>query len=184
MQKLANFLLFQIGWFACVLGAAYQMPLAGSLVALVIIAIYLTIVDTSFSEIKLMLLALMIGLIFESALVSGGLAIYSSGQLIDNMAPVWMILMWPLFATTINQSMGWLKNLHISAVILAGAISAPLAYFAGYRLGAVEFPDLTTSLVTISVAWAVLLPVLLSAAKSFRKPLVDDAIIAGGRADV
>jgi hypothetical protein len=184
VHKLINFVLFQIGWFACVLGGAYQMPLAGSLVALVIIAIYLTIVDTSFSEIKLLSLALMIGLIFESALVSGGFAIYSSGQLFDNMAPVWMILMWPLFATTINQSLGWLKSLHLAVVILAGAISAPLAYFAGHRLGAVEFPDITASLAVISVAWAVLLPVLLSAAKSFSKPVVGDVVITGGKADV
>jgi hypothetical protein len=184
MQKLLNFVLFQLGWFACVLGGAYQMPLAGSLAALVIIAIYLTMVDTSFSEIKLLSVALIIGLIFESALVSGGLAIYSSGQLIDNMAPVWMILMWPLFATTINQSMGWMKNLHITAVVLAGAIAAPLAYYAGFKLGAVEFPDITASLAVISLSWAVLLPILLSAAKSFSKPVLQDAIIAGGKADV
>jgi hypothetical protein len=71
-----------------------------------------------------------------------------------------MILMWPLFATTLNISMHWLKAIAPLLIAVIGALFAPLAYYAGNRLGAVEYDDLMLSMGIIAIAWAVLLPVL------------------------
>jgi Protein of unknown function (DUF2878) len=155
-----NFILFQLGWFACVLGGAYGYPLLGSLVALSIITYHCYRAADAIKEARLLLLALIVGLVFESIIASQGLAHYSNGQLFDFMAPVWMILMWPLFATTLNLSMRWMKGLAPILVALLGAVSAPLAYYAGNRLGAVSYEDITLSLAVIAAAWAVLLPAL------------------------
>jgi len=157
---IANFILFQLGWFACVLGGAYGYPLLGSLVALGIITNHCYRATDSRKEAQLLLLALIIGLVFESIIASQGIAHYSNGQVFDFIAPVWMILMWPLFATTLNLSMSWLKGLAPLLVALAGALFAPLAYYSGHQLGAVSYDDMTFSLAVIASAWAVLLPAL------------------------
>jgi len=155
-----NILLFQLGWFACVLGGAYGYAILGSMVAVAIILFNCFVAVDRSSEIRLLGLALIIGLIFESIMTWQGLARYSHGQLLDFMAPHWMILMWPLFAATLNLSMRWLKNLATLLTALLGAALAPLAYYAGYKLGAVEYDNLMLSLCIIAIAWAALLPVL------------------------
>lgn len=155
-----NFLLFQLGWFACVLGGAYDQAVLGCLIAMFVIAYHFYLANEAIQELRLLTVALIIGFIFESIVTAQGLARYSHGQVFDVIAPLWMILMWPLFATTLNLSMRWLKKLTPLLVSLVGAIFAPLAYYAGNKLGAVEYVDLTLSLSIIAIAWAVLLPTL------------------------
>jgi uncharacterized membrane protein YqaE (UPF0057 family) len=162
-----NILLFQLGWFACVLGGAYGHPLLGSLVAVAIILFHCYRATDKNSEIRLLVLALIIGFVFESIVSWQGLARYDHGQYFDMIAPHWMILMWPLFATTLNLSMSWLKNLAPLLVGLFGAAFAPLAYYAGFKLGAVEYHDLVLSLSIISITWAVLLPALVMFSQKF-----------------
>jgi len=157
---ITNFLLFQLGWFACVLGGSYDQALIGSTIALAIIAYHCYRAPDAIKEGRLLLLALIIGLVFESIITSQGIARYSNGQILDSIAPLWMILMWPLFATTLNLSMRWMKGLSPLVVAIIGAIFAPLAYYAGNQLGAVSYDDITISLAIIAMAWAVLLPAL------------------------
>lgn len=167
ISLIRNFLLFQAGWFACVLGGAYALPLLGSLIALAIIALHLWFATDAMAELKLLLLALSFGLVFESLLVNFQLARYSNGILFPGLAPYWMILMWPLFASTLNLSMAWMKNLAPFMIALLGAILAPLAYFAGARMQAVVFDDVFLSLSMIAIGWAILLPLLVLTANRF-----------------
>jgi hypothetical protein len=167
ISLIRNFLLFQAGWFACVLGGAYALPLAGSLIALAIIALHLWLTPDATAELKLLLLALSFGLVFESLLVNFQLAYYSSGMLLPGLAPYWMILMWPLFASTLNLSMAWMKNLAPFLIALLGAILAPFAYFAGASMQAVVFNNMLLSLSIIAFGWAILLPLLVLAANRF-----------------
>ncbi len=161
-SMITNFVLFQLGWFACVLGGAYGQALLGSLIAILVIAYHFYRANEAKKELLLLSIALIIGFIFESIVTAQGLARYSHGQVFDVIAPLWMILMWPLFATTLNLSMRWLKNLTPLLVSLVGVIFAPLAYYAGSQLGAVEYDNLTLSLSIIAIAWAALLPVLVT----------------------
>ena len=157
---ITNLLLFQLGWFACVLGGAYGQVLIGSMIAIAVIAYHFYRAVDAAQELRLLIVALVIGLVFESVVTSQGLARYSHGQVFDLIAPLWMILMWPLFATTLNLSMRWLKGLAPLLIALIGALFAPLAYYAGNRLGAVEYEHFILSMGVIAMAWAVLLPAL------------------------
>jgi len=159
---ITNLLLFQLGWFACVLGGAYDQVLIGSMIAIAVIAYHLYRATDAAQELRLLSLALIIGLVFESIVTAQGLARYSHGQVFDLIAPLWMILMWPLFATTLNLSMRWLKGLTPLLIALIGALFAPLAYYAGNRLGAVEYDNFMLSMAIIAIAWAVLLPALVT----------------------
>ena len=155
-----NFALFQLGWFACVLGGAYDLTLIGSLIALSVIAYHLYRAEQPGQELRLLMLAVFIGIVFESIISTLDLAHYNSGQILENIAPLWMILMWPLFATTLNLSMRWLKNITLLLTSLVGLVFAPLAYYAGNNLGAVEYDVPLLSLSIIAMSWALLLPLL------------------------
>jgi hypothetical protein len=75
-----------------------------------------------------------------------------------------MILLWPLFASTLNVSMAWMKNLAPLLIALLGALLAPFAYFAGAGMQAVVFEDVFLSLSMIALGWSILLPVLVLSA--------------------
>ena len=162
---ISNFILFQFGWFACVLGGANQLAVAGSLVMLAIIAIHLWRAQSAMPELRLLLIALGVGVLFESLLTLSNLSQYATGIIIEGFAPYWMILMWGLFATTLNVSMRWIKDLSLPVIALLGAILAPLSYLAGNRLGAVAFTDTTMALSVIALGWAVLFPLLVVVAR-------------------
>ena len=176
-----NFLLFQVGWFACVLGGAYAQPLLGSLIVMAVIAYHLYQAEKVKQEINLLILALVIGFVFESLMTNMGLAKYSIGQFHPAIAPYWMIMMWPLFATTLNVSMRWLKGLPLFLVAIIGGSLAPLAYLAGNKLGAVEYDNTFISLSVIALAWAVLFPGLVTASSRFNgfKQASDGVVRAG-----
>jgi hypothetical protein len=160
MNKLINFLLFQLGWFACVLGSAHLEPWAGTGIALCIIAFHLARVPQPKGEALLILAAALIGFAWDSLLVALGWLGYPSGMLLPNTAPVWIVAMWMLFATTLNSSMGWMKAYKKLSVLL-GALFGPLAYFAGARLGGVILLEPVYAMLALAAGWAALMPLLL-----------------------
>ena len=158
---LLNFVVFQIGWFACVLGGANQLPWIGTLVVSIIVAYHLSRASHPRAEFLLILIAIAIGSIWYSFLVWRGWLDYPSGMLIPDTAPHWILAMWAVFATTLNLSLRWLKGRWFIALI-SGAIAGPLAYYAGARLGGVVLTEQTTALIALSLGWAVLMPLLMA----------------------
>lgn len=166
MGLIKNFIGFQIGWFTCVVGAAQGYPLVAVAVASIIVILHLLRDNNLYSELCLIISAVFIGIIWESLLLaSGWLAYASSGG--ARIAPIWLVAMWALFATTINHSMAWLKNRYFLALLL-GVVFGPLAFIAGENLGAVVFLDRTMALTLLAVGWAVLMPLLLWLAQQFK----------------
>ena len=160
-----NIILFQIGWFACVLSAANNHPLVGASISLFIIISHVLLSREYKQEIIIIVIAMVIGLFLDSFIISAGWITYTSGMLSDFIAPYWIVLMWALFATTLNYSLSWLRNkLLISAVF--GAIAGPLAYYAGMKLGAVEFVNENNALISLSIGWAICTPLLLKLASN------------------
>ena len=155
-----NIILFQIGWFACVLTAASNQPLVGAIISLVIIVSHLIMSKQYIHELRIIIIAMVIGLFWDSLIVSAGWITYQSGMVFDFIAPYWIVLMWALFATTLNSSLSWMKEKLILSSLF-GAIAGPLAYYAGVKLGAVDFINEINALVALSVGWAIFTPLLL-----------------------
>ena len=155
-----NIILFQVGWFACVLTAASNQPLFGAIISLVIIVSHLIMSKQYIHELRIIIIAMMIGLFWDSLIVSAGWITYQSGMVFDFIAPYWIVLMWALFATTLNSSLSWMKEKLILSSLF-GAIAGPLAYYAGVKLGAVDFINEINALVALSVGWAIFTPLLL-----------------------
>ena len=155
-----NIVLFQIGWFACVLTAANDIAVVGALISILILMTHIKLSVNAKQELRIISIAMLLGLFWDSILVSVGLLNYHSGMVVSFLAPYWIVLMWALFATTINSSLAWLKEkLFVAAVF--GAISGPLAYYAGAKLGAVIFINEMVALLALSIGWALFTPLLL-----------------------
>ena len=159
IRKFINFAVFQIGWFACVLGAANGRPWVGPVVVLAIVLLHLGLARRPAGEVSLMLSAVAIGLLADSLLVFSGWVSYPSGNWAQGLAPYWILAMWALFATTLNVSMKWMRNRRAVA-ILAGAVGGPASYLAGQKLGAIQLLDPIFALVALAVIWAIAMPLL------------------------
>ncbi len=164
MSLAVNVSLFQVGWFACVLGAAQGLPWIGVLVAALVVGWHLARATQPRRELVLLAVAAAVGAVFETLLVQAGWVRFESGVLVEGMAPYWMVALWVVFATTLNVSLRSLRP-HLLIAALLGAIGGPAAYYAGARLGALEFGATGAALVALAIGWAILTPALLSAAR-------------------
>ncbi len=165
-RLLANFAAFQLGWFACVLGAAHGVPAAGTAVAAVIVALHIGFATRPIEELKLIAIAVGIGAVFDSALAASGWVGYPTGTLIPGAAPHWILALWALFAMTLNASLDWLQGRWKLAAIL-GAVAGPLSYWGGARLGALDLVEFVPALAALSIGWALIMPALLTVARRY-----------------
>ena len=166
MTLLINFVAFQVGWFAAVLGAANNVPWAGPVVIAVVIGLHLSVVRRPAQELALVAICGFIGAIMDSVLVAAGWVSYPNGMILENAAPYWIIAMWMLFATTLNVSLGWLKPRKLIGAVF-GLVGGPLAYYTGFKLGGIEFGNFNAAMIALGLGWAGVVPVLLLLAERF-----------------
>lgn len=172
-----NFAVFQAGWFACILGAAHGWPWGGALVVALIVAGHVACAARPLEELKLVAAAVLIGVVWENLLMALGLVDFASGKSVEHLAPVWILMMWALFAITLNLSLRWLKGRWLLAMVI-GAVAGPLSYAAGVRLGAAVFLQPVAALAVLGFGWAVLTAALLFLAQRWNgidKPAGADA---------
>jgi hypothetical protein len=162
----SNFVLFQIGWFACVWSAAAHQPWIGVLVATGVMLAHVLRAPMPKTELKLVFVVLALGLVFDSLLVWQGWLQYSSGIVLPFVAPYWIVALWGLFATLLNVSLRWMRGRWVLAAVF-GAAGGPAAYYGGLRLGALEFGNISAGLLALAIGWAVLTPLLLALSARF-----------------
>jgi hypothetical protein len=164
---LANVAAFQIGWFALILGAARGHPELGVLIGLAIVGWHLLLASDAAAELRLVALSAVVGAVFDSALAALGLIQFDSGTIAAWLAPPWMVVLWMVFATTLNVSLRWLKGRRLLGAVL-GATAGPLAYYAGVRLGAAHVPDsMAGTLLAVAIIWGIALPLLVAASERY-----------------
>jgi len=166
MKSALNFVLFQLGWFACVLGAAHGQAWLGPLAVLAIVTIHLALSLRPLAELKLVIAVAALGCVVDSVVLASGWLRYPVGHGFGFLAPVWIVAMWALFATTLNVSMRWLHG-RIGLAVLLGAAGGPLSYYGGQKLGAVTFLEPVPALIALAVAWAIAMPMLIGLANRF-----------------
>jgi hypothetical protein len=159
-----NFALFQAGWLACVLGAAHGLPWIGALAGALAVGWHLVRATHPGRELALIALAAGLGALFETALVRQGWSRFGDGVLLHGTAPYWMVVLWAIFATTLNVSLRGLRP-HPWIAALLGAACGPAAYYAGARLGALELTVPGAAFPALAMGWAILTPALLCAAQ-------------------
>ncbi len=161
MRRLINYLGFQAGWFACILGAAAGYPWLGAVVVTAIVAAHLAWNARRVSESLLIGLAAALGYIADSVLALGGCLQFEPQTLLGAPSPIWMVALWANFAATLRWSLAWLDGRYAAGALL-GALGGPLAYYAGARLGAVSFENPAAGLIAVAAEWAIATPLLLA----------------------
>ena len=158
--QLVNYTLYQIGWFACVLGAASQRPWTGCLIGMFLIGVHVALSVERVLEVRLVVLATAVGAAVEMTQIAAGTYRFTSGTVNDALPPPWLLAMWAQFATTFRFSLRSVVTRPVLAALF-GAAGGPIAFLAGERLGAVTLlPPLAQSLLRLSTSWAIALVVL------------------------
>lgn len=166
MRNLANAVGYQVVWLVSIAGAAHGSALAGPAAAIVFIALTIAFGRQHRADLRLIPLALLIGLVIDSTWIRIGWVHYEAPWPSAQLAPAWIIGIWVSFALTLNHSMAFLKGRYALAAVL-GAIGGPFAYWGASRgLGAVHFdaPAMTV-LIVLGATWAAVFPLLVRLAE-------------------
>jgi hypothetical protein len=157
---LFNFLAFEAAWLAAVTGGAAGRGALMSLTVVAVVAVHLALNrDRIRSELLLILAVTVFGVLIEMGFMGAGLIRYAGTVEGQALPPVWIAALWFGFATLPNASLAWLKGRWRLQVLL-GALSGPLTYWGGLKLGAATMPDGGGALFAIGLAWALALPAI------------------------
>ncbi|MGH8477388.1 MAG: DUF2878 domain-containing protein [Methylococcales bacterium] len=154
---MANFILFQLGWLACVLGGAHGRPWLGIVVSLAILSWHFWRAQSAWLEARLLLVVALSGGMLDQLMLSLKLLGYPAANWPGQLLPAWMWMLWMLFATTLNVNLRWLRKRPLLGAML-GFAGGPLAYLGASRLGAIQLLQGPISLMAIGLVWAVAMP--------------------------
>lgn len=125
---LLNILRFEAGWLLCVLGGSWAALAGGS--ALIAWHLY---AQARPGEWRLLLGFAVLGLLVDGSLAAAGGYDFSGHAPLLGVIPLWLWMLWPLFATLVLHSLAWLWRYPWLA-LLGGAVSGPLSYYGGALL--------------------------------------------------
>ena len=151
-----NAVLFQLTWFAAVLG--------GSMVAVAACAVlstHLVFRDSLKADCTIGAITAALGLGLDTLWIHLNVLDFYGAV----VAPAWIVVLWAALGLSMNHSMAWFVTRPLPGAILAAA-SAPVSYLSGAALGGVIVPD-SALLGYVSVAWFVLFYVLLNVVAPF-----------------
>jgi hypothetical protein len=155
IKAIANFILFELAWFAAVIGGAHGWPIMGTFPAILVVAIHLASNRPRLKhEAMLVLGVTALGVIVETAFILFGTLHYArtSGNAV--LPPIWITALWFAFSTLPHGSLGWLSG-RMWPQLLLGAVFGPLSYLGGVRLGAATMGEpIVISLAAIGCGWA------------------------------
>ena len=152
-ERIANAVLFQLGWLACVLGGNSLWLL----LAVAVLVIHLRWISSWAAEGRLILCIVIVGTAVDSVLRYLDVFRFADAS---PLIPLWLMLLWALLATTLRHCLAWSARPWWLASGL-GALGGALSYYAGGRLAGVQFPyGEAATLIVIGLLWAGLFPLL------------------------
>ena len=167
MRSVVNYVAFQIGWFAAVLGAGHGMPWLSVAVVPLVLLVNLFLAKDWRQELVIALAAAVMGFVVDTSFVIAGVFAPVPFMLPRPFSPLWMVMLWVNQATTLNGCLAWLRGRYLAGSLF-GAIGGPLAYLSGAKLGAATLPS-TNGLVILGITWACAFPALLASAEFVRR---------------
>ena len=159
MTKIKFFLIlsgYQLTWLMCVFGEVlYKTFLPG----LVFGIFYTFLVFTNSKNKKrffyIVFLISIIGYLFDSFLVYFRIYEFNT-SLYVGVLPIWMLVLWPSFATLFDEILVFLSKYKIIALILAGSLG-PFTYYSGNPLGLIEINNLNLFFILMISFWIFLM---------------------------
>lgn len=162
IAKTINFVLFQFAWFACVISGAHQTSLIAVAVSAPVIVFSLwRRKETLKSDLLLLACIAVIGFCIDSLNLTAGVFSLNGSPCFKFICPLWLVLLWVVFGTTLRGSLAWLAGRYWLSAALGAMAGAP-SYFAGAKMGAVTMnTNWIFSAISLTVTWALVMPLLI-----------------------
>ncbi|OED44419.1 hypothetical protein ACH42_07570 [Endozoicomonas sp. (ex Bugula neritina AB1)] len=163
--KLAvNYLLFQTGWFLCVVGT----DSIALYVTCTILFIHFITIGNWREEKETLAVCLLLGSAVDSFLGNLDILQFNND---GRILPVWLACIWVLLGTTIKHSLSWVgKNRYIGALL--GFIGGPAAYVGMAQLTDMHLAEpLWQTLLILAILWAIIIPLLQAFSQAWQKRL-------------
>jgi hypothetical protein len=163
-RLLVGVLVFQGAWFACVLGAAQGRAGWGVVAVGVAVAVLLAASERRGADLRLIAVALVTGVVWDSVLASTGVVEYASPGPWVGAAPTWILALWALWGAVLREPLRWLHGRPVAGALLGG-VGGALSYAAAERLGACRFPEPALAWAVLAAGWALITPWQLALAR-------------------
>jgi hypothetical protein len=149
-----NLIWFQVFWFTAVIGQHQAV-----LLLVLLLVLHFLLLPQRRQELWLIALCAPLGIMIDSLL--SFLGIFEFTNLGNSLIPLWLAGLWIAFTATLRHGLVFfLSRPYLASV--CGAIAGPLSYFAGQRLGAVEFGlPVVSTLLLLGAIWALLFPLFI-----------------------
>tara|TARA_Y100001970_G_C14177761_1_gene828017 strand:+ start:296 stop:844 length:549 start_codon:yes stop_codon:yes gene_type:complete len=169
-KTLYNWFSFYVYWYLCLWGAKQGVEnnvcfYIGPLIGLIFILIHILIQKNKIMEIKYILICVFSGFCIESFYSYSGIIKYN-GLWSSNISvpPIWILILWAGFGTTIFHSFKWIIGRNIFA-LFSGAIFYPIMYYFASEYGALGLNVSNINFLIISLLSSVNFYVLILIAK-------------------
>ena len=169
IKRVWNVVSANIGWLACVFGAAWGHHWLGWLVVGILFVIHITAIEKR--QIRLIFIvaatAIIIGFVTDTALIIIGTVEPNRWLMPAPLMPLWDLVIWANFSLILNMSLRFLQKRPLISAVL-GALCAPGTYYAAGRLGALHFSEpVLNNLLWVGVLWFFAMPCLSLMARYF-----------------
>lgn len=155
-RTLLNFLTFNIGWWACAIGAKQGHPWLGPALMPVWLGMHLYYSPVARGESLFLAGIAIVGFGLDTALIHAGLFATVPASA---FAPLWLVSMWVLLGQTFENMLAMRRNIYLLCVM--GAMSGPLSYYAGESMGVLFYArPLWLTLPVHAILWSLLIPLL------------------------
>lgn len=156
---------YELVWFLAVAGAGRGLAWPGVAATALFALVRLVFSPRRGVELRLIAVALAVGLVLEGLWVGTGLLRYAAPWPLP-AAPAWLMALWVAFALTVVPLFGYL-HARPRLAVLFGAIGGPLAYLGaarGWHAVLLASPTWRT-LLALALGWGLAMPLLTSLAR-------------------
>ena len=157
----ANWFWFYFGFVVALSGSNMKYPNTGPIVIVGWLTGHLVNAKHPWGEIKLLLASTGMGYVLDGIITRMGVLKFHEPATWWWPIPLWMVMMWPNFAGTLNSSMKWLRGRYQLGAVM-GAIAGPFSYYGGVQWKSVDLGwSFWPSMIVIGIEWALAMPALL-----------------------
>jgi hypothetical protein len=157
-----NALSFYIYWWICFIGSSKEQYYYGPALGILYMLIHFFIIKDKYREFKYIFICMITGFIIETLMLKLNFISYR-GILSDkfNIAPLWIVILWMGFGTTVYHSFKWIVGKYKLSFFL-GAIFTPIFYISADKIGSISFNySILISYLILSLIWGISLLLLI-----------------------
>lgn len=158
VRTIVDLVVFHFSWLGIVWGAATHFWSVVVLSFVVHLVLHLALSPRVLHDAAFAALAGIAGWLVDSLLGLSGVFRFPFP-----LAPAWLLLLWVVFAATVETGFGWFRT-RLRLAALLGLVSGPFSYEVGVRLGALQWAVAPwIGWLVLAVVWTAFLPALLVA---------------------